>query len=518
MIRRKTVTQERPRHVACRPLLTAIGIVLGLGLVSASEAGASTYRVYTASAASSMTLNANDGFCSLAEAVKHASGSAIYNCTDFAPGSSEQRIELLESAGKPFSTNHFKITTLTLQRQGVRIRIFGSGGFIDSTATYSAFVIPFKSIAFFERVTLTNTAGSAGGRLIENYGGLGFYGVTITKGDVTGPQHTTGRGGGIFNGNTQGMAAAITFAENSVITGNKARRGGGIYNDAGNINELAVTISNNTATAAGGGIYNFSSTPRDIDWTNGRIVTNAAIIQNNSARAGGGVFNRGLVELLDGSSITGNFTTTTGSSDETCTGSASCDGLGGGVLNAHLSATENTPSGSGTRFMLKSSTISNNTASARGGAIYSVGELELAGNNISGNTAPNGAALYVTAPTDGVRQYCNFYGNSDVGPTTINSNWASAGYSIVAGGPGSATDFRACSFKGLPTPGQPTYMTASGNSSPNFCAPAAVDSSSRCPQPCGGTNQACCPTTPACAANLVCVEPVLGGGAFCRAP
>ena len=31
--------------------------------------------------------------------------------------------ELLESAGKPFGTNHFKITSLTLNRQGIRIRI-----------------------------------------------------------------------------------------------------------------------------------------------------------------------------------------------------------------------------------------------------------------------------------------------------------------------------------------------------------------------------------------------------------
>lgn len=518
MIRPGTVTGDLRRSIVGRNLLTGLGLSLGLVAMSASEARASTYRVFTASAASSMTLNANDGFCSLAEAVEHAKGNTIYNCTDFAPTSGEQRIELLESPNKPFATNHFTITsTMSLNRQGVRIHIFGSGGFIDSTTNSSAFNIPFKSIAFFERVTLTNTAGTAGGRLIENYGDLSLYGVTITKGDVTGAQHPTGRGGGIFNGNTQGMfPAVISFAENSTITANKAKKGGGIYNDSGNINELFVNITNNTATLAGGGIYNISTTPKNTDWTNGRIVTPGAIITGNKARTGGGVFNRGLVELLQGSAVTGNSTTTTGSSGEVCTGSNSCDGVGGGVVSAHLSASGSTPSGSDTRFMLQGSTLSNNSASVRGGGIYSVGVLEFSANAVSGNTAPSGAFLYVTAPTDGVQQYCNVYGDASNGPTTINSNVASAGYSIVAGGPGSALDFRACTFGGLPAPGQTTYLTASGNSGPNYCQAAAVNSSSRCPQPCGGSNQACCPTTPSCSGGLTCSAPAGGGGAFCH--
>ena len=471
MMSQRTATPRR-RRVAFKSIL-GLGIALGLGLVSVSEASASTYHVYTESAASSMTLDANDAFCTLAEAVQHASGNTRYNCTDHAPSSTEQRIELKVSPNKPFSTNHFKITSLTLNRQGVRIRIFGSGAFIDSTATYSAFVIPFKSIAFFERVTLTNVAGSAGGRLVENFGELGLYGVTITKGNVTGSQHTTGHGGGIFNRNTQGYPAVISVAQNSLITGNEARKGGGIYNDSGIIKELKVTISNNKATLAGGGIYNFSSTPAGQDWTNGKIVSAQTLVQGNSARAGGGVFNRGLVELLEGSSITGNFTTTTGNSGETCTGSNSCDGLGGGVLSAHLS------SGSLTRFQLRKSAFSNNTASARGGAVYSVGILELAANTMNDNKAPDGAAIYVASPTDGSQQYCNVYGNSTYGVATIKGNIAnSGGYSIVSGGPGSASDFRECTFGG-----RPTYMTATGNSSP-ACNSAAVDSDPNfaCPQ------------------------------------
>jgi len=475
------VVQKHRRQLAGKALLTGIGVALSFTLMAPSEARASTYRVFTASAASSMTLNAGDGVCTLAEAVQHASGNAVYNCTDFDPSSGEQRIELLESAGKPYSTNHFKINgTLTLVRQGVRIHIWGGGGFIDSTAPNSAFKIPFKSIGFFERVALTNTAGSAGGRLIENYGELQLYGTTISSGNVTGAQNPSGRGGCIFNGNTSSglFPALISFAENSVITNCQAKKGGAIYNDAGVISELSVTLSNNTATQAGGAIYNISTTPPNNSWTNGIIQTYAITIQGNKARAGGGVFNRGLVELFNGSSITGNSTLTTGSSGETCTatGTTSCDGFGGGVLSVHTS------SASDTRFELEGSNFSNNTASSRGGAVYSVGVLELPANTMNGNRAVDGAAIYAMAPTDGTQQYCNFYGDNNVGPATINNNIANAGnYSIVSGGPGTALDFRGCTFGGLPTPGQPTYLTATGNSSP-YCRSAALHSGQACPQ------------------------------------
>lgn len=502
MINQGTVIQKRHRHVGRCALLTAIGIALGLGLGATSAAHASTYRVYTATAANSMAINATDGnVCTLAEAVEHAkgtnvdgSGRKIKYCDDFDPTSGEQRIELLESPNKPFSTNHFAIKNnpLTLKRTNIPIHIFGSGGFIDST-TYSAFVIPLYSIAFFERVTLTNTAGSAGGRLIENYGELKLYGVTITGGDVTGSQHGKGVGGGIYNGSTSVAGtlfpAVISVAQSSLITSNKARKGGGIYNDSGIISDLQVSITNNTATLAGGGIYNISTTPKDTPWTNGKIDSYGTIVADNRARTGGGIFNRGVIHLNDGSSITGNFTTTTGTSGETCTGSASCDGSGGGVLNAHISAnpstTPPTPSGSDTRFNFTNSTISNNTASARGGAFYSVGLLQVTSSTISGNVAKaGGAVVFIAPPTDGAQQYCAFSGGFGGGPIVIDRNCVTSPcsnttslFSIVDGTSAGAADFRRCSFGLQPSPD----MIGTRNSSP-LCNRSAVDPSSDCPQ------------------------------------
>jgi hypothetical protein len=145
---------------------------------------------------------------------------------------------------------------------------------------------------------------------------------------------------------------------------------------------------------------------------------------------------------------------------------------------------------------MNNSILSNNVASARGGAVYNVGVLELVGNAINGNKARDGASIWVTGPTDGTGQDCNVCADASTAPATINNNChaingvcsnSSTFYSIVSGTANAG--FRECSFRGLPTPGQPTYMTATGNST-GYCKPGMVlvdpppaGAGSRCPQP-----------------------------------
>lgn len=460
MIHSTLTDRHRRRLSAGRRTLTALGIATAFSLFIPVQA--STYRVYTSSTPA-MSLNANDGYCSLAEAIQHVNGNRVYGCQDFDPASTQHRIELLQSAGKPYGSYPYKVTTLTIS-SSKRVTIAGYGAFIESTG-YSAFVIKAGAQAFFERLTLTNTAGIGGGRLLENYGTLQLYGVIIARGDVTGNHHATGRGGGIFN------AGSIPFAQNIQIKDNKARKGGGIYNDAGNINGLSGTITGNSATQAGGGIFNVSTTPAPGPLTNGIINDAYLTITGNSARAGGGIFNRGEIDLT--SSWIMHNTANGSGSQESCTGSQNCDGSGGGVLNVHLS-------GGATRFGLAGGGISHNVASRRGGAVYNVGVLNLAGVDLSSNVAQDGAAIYVVSPTDGTGEYCNISGDNGntTGPTVINENRATNGYSIVAGGP--LVQQRRCVFSGL----RNRYVTASGNSGPNYCQPLTVDTeNSRCPQP-----------------------------------
>jgi predicted outer membrane repeat protein len=479
----KVVNRDAQRHTASRPILTGLGVALVATLASVAEARAATYQVDTSTAASSMTIT-NDGKCTLAEAVQLFNNpkSPITDCTDQAVGSTDHRVELLQAPNKPYASNHFKITSFTITTS-TPISFAGYGGaVIDSSFgnnLFAAFVIGVsgkpatQASVFFNRVILTNSAGINGGRLIENYGTLSFFGVTFSNGDVSGSRHVSGRGGAIYN------AGLIYSAENSLLTGNKAKRGGAIYNDAsGVINELFLTISGNTATMAGGGLYNVSGT----------IITGGLHITGNKAVAGGGVFNRGKIEMYDGCVVSNNSASGTGSG-ENCALGQSCDGAGGGVLSMHaLNAPE-------TRFNLSiAADLSNNTAAGLGGAIYAVGVLDLGGMTINGNKALNGGAIYWVHPGDGTQAYCHIAGDDGgvYGPTSITNNTATSaqGYSIVAGdsdgvasGTPGPTPVR-CNFAGRDR----VHLTASGNSplmpvNATRCQPSIVDTdNSSCPQ------------------------------------
>jgi parallel beta-helix repeat protein len=100
-------------------------------------------------------------------------------------------------------------------------------------------------------------------------------GFTITKGSAL-----NGRtGGGIYNGN------ATFTVKNTLITGNEATYGGGIYNGGGiygtaNQTLINVTITGNEATY-GGGIYNDTASSTLINVT----------MAGNEATYGGGIYN-----------------------------------------------------------------------------------------------------------------------------------------------------------------------------------------------------------------------------------
>jgi hypothetical protein len=489
------ISRDRQQHAAWRPTLIGVGVALGMTLASISEARAALYQVDTGTAATSMTV-ANDGKCTLVEAVMHVNGknNGVTYCNNLDTQLQEHRIELVQAANKPYSTNHFKITKLAITTN-VRVSIKGYGGaVIDSNFgnnIFSAFVIGVKGGAvnqatvFFDRVTLTNTALSNGGRLVENYGTLQFYGSSFLNGDVSGSRHASGRGGAIYN------AGLISFAEGSVLKGNKAKKGGAIYNDAGLINELAVTITENSATQAGGGIYNTTSITSLVALEdNGVILTYGASITKNKAAAGGGVFNRGRVELYQ--SILSDNQAIGGSSGEDCALGQVCDGIGGGALSMHI------VNGPETRFNLSvGSDLSRNTATGVGGAVYSVGTVDLGGMTSSSNRATNGAFLYYVHSGDTGQSYCNIGASAPdgaYGPTSITNNTATlaSGYSIVAGdndgvigntpAPGAPTV--GCSFAGMDR----VNLTASGNSpltpaNAPRCQPGIINTAnSSCPQ------------------------------------
>jgi predicted outer membrane repeat protein len=126
-------------------------------------------------------------------------------------------------------------------------------------------------------LTLTNILATGN----NGPGIANFSSATIIVNDstVTG-NHTTGRGGGIYNStgtvtlnntivsdNTAASNGGGIFSRSvlnlndSTVTGNTATSGGGIYNSSGTVTLTGTsTVSDNTATNSGGGIYNSGGT------------------------------------------------------------------------------------------------------------------------------------------------------------------------------------------------------------------------------------------------------------------
>jgi len=413
---------------------------------TASTAQAAHYQVFTSTIPADRI--SNDGYCSLAEAVQSINnGSAVTNCKDI-DSSNPGQITLIEAAGKSYANNHYVIgnTTLTLNRS-VRIQPSEEGfvAYIDSSGALAFKVNSGKSVSFYG-LNIRHT-GTGSGRVIWNAGTLDMASTIIRNGNVT--TEPLGKGGGIYNETT-----GVLSLYSSQVLSNSAKRGGGIYNDDGNIPFLDATISGNVATMAGGGIYNMSTV--DVNGHPKANITGSAVsITNNSAKAGGGVFNRGEMHF-DATSI-GNNSVAGSGSNETCAFNQSCDGFGGGVLNLSFSDR------SAAFRMTTNSSISDNKATKLGGGIYNAGTMGLAGTELSRNQALSGAAIY--AALFGPNFYCELRSFSGEQSYLVGNKSVPTGqYSIVDGvGTGLSCDLSAI---------------ASGNVSP-FCKPGIASS---CPQ------------------------------------
>ncbi|VAX19291.1 hypothetical protein MNBD_NITROSPINAE02-1872 [hydrothermal vent metagenome] len=114
-----------------------------------------------------------------------------------------------------------------------------------------------KIIGANRDTTIINGNGSD--RVFHLYSSMIVSGVTITNGDATGNSDGDRDGGGIFVNYNFGVTINIT---NTVITANRARRGGGIsHNTAQPFTIVNSSITSNTAPL-GGGIYNYVHSSR----------------------------------------------------------------------------------------------------------------------------------------------------------------------------------------------------------------------------------------------------------------
>jgi hypothetical protein len=175
---------------------------------------------------------------------------------------------------------------------------------------------------------------------------VGLSQMTITDGNGNGTGFA-GDGGGIENSGT------LTVSE-SAVSNSAASNGGGIFNDSNAALTLnQTTVSGNSGTVFGGGIYN-----------NGMMTLNQSSVSENSATYGGG----GIFSCCGFSPVT--------LIQSTISDNAATTGSGGGIFNLLDDET------------LSHTTVSGNTASLEGGGINNnAGTTTLNYSVVTNNTA-----------------------------------------------------------------------------------------------------------------------------------
>ena len=220
-----------------------------------------------------------------------------------------------------------------------------------------AAVMIIKEVEDVRVANLTLTGGYS-----EGHGCTGGGGLLITADDMF---------------NADGFDARWTYAtiENVIIEDNHSHNGGGLslYRSKGSVLNN-VTIKNNTASAFGGGVFTYGST---VDMTNVTVTENSNNIGGTAQ--GGGMMMPVTGGTLDNMTITDNEGCCGGggiwTNGNLCTwtmtnsiidGNTSDWGAGLAVLGGDVTGAVPT---------LINVTISNNTASSNGGAVWTVGGL-----------------------------------------------------------------------------------------------------------------------------------------------
>jgi CSLREA domain-containing protein len=154
------------------------------------------------------------------------------------------------------------------------------------------------------RTTVDACTGPAGGGVLNAAGN-----VTITDSVVSGNEATLA-GGGLFQTDNVGTPSS-TLVKGSLVSGNTAQDGGGVYNASAMGGALTIvnsTISGNFATRNGAGIYVESSTSSVL--SNATVTNNQADSDFDGVGEAGGVYNAGISGFTVRNGIlAGNFAT-----------------------------------------------------------------------------------------------------------------------------------------------------------------------------------------------------------------
>ena len=210
----------------------------------------------------------------------------------------------------------------------------------SGTPDFRVFTVDPSVTASLTGLTIANGKSDFGGG-IENLGTLTLTGCTVSGNTAT------SKGGGIYSG---GGTLTILGGE---VSNNSAIDGGGISGGNGALTLTGCTVSGNTATNSGGGLY--------LNGTKGTATLTGCTVSNNSAQLpGGGIDLFGQLTLIG------------------CTIRDNSSGLSGGGIDS---------GGAKTTLTLTDCTVSGNTATQVGGGIDNRAPLTLTNCTVYGNTA-----------------------------------------------------------------------------------------------------------------------------------
>ena len=272
---------------------------------------------------------------------------------------------------------------------GVNV-IIKNSAFTGNTASANGGVIDYRSIG---KLTIENTSFAS--NTATTGGAINIYG---TKAEITGgtfSQNTAKSGGAIsvvpnVEATSEVTVNGTVFSSNTTpsATTNKTQGGGAIFAQKSTLNLVGVTLDGNSSGYYGGALNANGATV---------TITGDSVIKNNSGATGAALYfcesstaTVTDVEITDNKTVssgngivyinsgTGTFTNVTASSNEAVKGAVFY--ISGGTVT------------------IKSSELTDNTASNWGGAIYlSTKGLTIEDTEISGNTASYGGGIYLAS-------------------------------------------------------------------------------------------------------------------------
>jgi hypothetical protein len=357
--------------------LKLAGSLAGAALLLALGVGASQAATITVTPKTPPEINDGDGRCSLAEAIINAdNGGATF--ADCAPGSGDDTIILPKGSFVLTAADNDDFGETGLPVITTRITIQGNGAKITRSKKAPAFRLIAVSASgdlTLDHVTLSGGEGlgRTRGGAITNYGNVSIVDSTISG-------NSAFEGGAVFVEN-----GSLTIM-NSAISNNVANYGGGITNYSGTFTMTGTTLSRNTALpyngnpSFGGGLLsttahdtitgsvisgNVASKGGGLAVYGTTVVSSSTVSKNSATDKGGGIYNG------SGHSLTVNDSTISGNKADT----------GGGVSNRGA-------------FTFNGNVITKNSAVSYGGGVDIGGGGTFVNNGVvTGNKAPSGADI-----------------------------------------------------------------------------------------------------------------------------